>query len=156
MKIRFTLTILFVAISSSALFGQFSNRQATENSGNAESGIYGLLSFRKGGMQITGLRLFYEMSLSEISPDLFFTWGYGGHAGFVITDNLTLFGEDYYFKGDRFLPLIGIDGWAGLEYRFSTIPLSLGLNLKPSMELTFPSFVSLKPFDIAFSCAYTF
>ncbi len=170
MKKVFTIALFLLVISSFQAMGQFSHRQAgvrmgvtsgiymqnTEQAGNAESGIYGLLSFRKKGLQFTGMRLFYETSLSEISPDLFLTWGYGGHAGFVITDNLTLFGEDYYFADERFLPLVGIDVWGGLEYRFSTIPLTLGLNLKPYLELTFPSFLTFKPYDIGFSVAYTF
>lgn len=133
------------------LFIQFS-----ESIGSAETGMFGMVSFRKNGIQVTGLRIFYETSLSEISPDLYFTWGYGGHAGFVITERLSMFGESYYFQGERFLPLIGIDGWAGLEYRVQTIPLTVGLNLKPFFEITFPSFVSFVPVDLGLSVAYRF
>jgi hypothetical protein len=170
MKNKFTLALIIILGSTTISSGQYLNRQAglrsgvtgglfiqySESSGNAETGLYGLLSFRENGLQVTGLRIFYETSLSEVSPDLYFTWGYGGHAGFVITNRLTFLGERYYFRGDRFCPLIGIDAWAGLEYRFTTIPLSLGLNIKPYIELTFPSFVSIVPVDLGISVAYTF
>jgi len=170
MKNKITLALIIILGSTTISSGQYLNRQAglrsgvtgglfiqySESVGNAETGLYGLLSFRENGLQVTGLRIFYETSLSEVSPDLYFTWGYGGHAGFVITNRLTFLGERYYFRGDRFCPLIGIDAWAGLEYRFTTIPLSLGLNIKPYIELTFPSFVSIVPVDMGISVAYTF
>ncbi|MBM3421053.1 MAG: hypothetical protein FJY11_07955 [Bacteroidetes bacterium] len=136
---------------SGGLFIQF-----TENSGTAETGLFGMLSFRKNGLQVTGLKLYYETSLSEVAPDLFFVWGYGGHGGFMITDNIRFFGETYLFRGERFLPLVGIDAFAGLEYRFSTIPLAIGLNIKPWIEFTFPSFITFVPVDLGLNIAYRF
>lgn len=130
--------------------------QYTENAGTAETGLFGMLSFRNNGIQVTGLKLYYETSLSEVAPDLFFVWGYGGHGGFVITDNVRFLGETYWFRGERFCPLVGIDGFAGLEYRFSTIPLSIGLNIKPWIEFTFPSFVNFVPVDLGLNIAYRF
>ncbi|MDX9928859.1 MAG: hypothetical protein RBS37_03305 [Bacteroidales bacterium] len=166
----FTLITLLLLVAGSHAEGQNYYRQAglrsgqaggvfiqlTESTGTAEAGMLGMVSFRKNGLQATGLRVFYETSLSEVSPSLWFTWGYGGHAGFFYTDNLTLFGERYYFSGNKFCPLIGIDGWAGLEYMFETIPLTIGMNVKPMIELTFPSFVSFLPVDIGVSIAYQF
>jgi hypothetical protein len=170
MKKKITLALVILLGASATINAQYLNRQAgirsgttgglfiqySEPAGNAERGLYGLLSFRKNGLQVTGLRIFYETSLSEASPELFFIWGYGGHAGFVITDNLNFFGEKFYFRGERFCPLVGVDVWAGIEYRFPTVPLSVGLNLKPYLELTFPSFVSIVPVDLGISIGYTF
>ncbi|MBE0674594.1 MAG: hypothetical protein IH591_08035 [Bacteroidales bacterium] len=170
MKKTVFLTALLFTLCSIAANSQYYNRQAglrsgtsggifiqySDASGTAENGFFGMLSFRKNGLQVTGLRIFYETSLSEVSPDLYFTWGYGGHAGFMITDHLSFLGEEYYLRGERFCPLIGIDGWAGLEYRFQTIPLSLGLNLKPWLEITFPSFISFMPVDLGMTIAYRF
>ena len=130
--------------------------QVTGKAGTAEIGYNAMLSFSNSGLQLTGLRIIYESALDNISPDLYVAWGYGGHAGFVYTDHLGFLGERYDFSGDRFCPLIGADGWAAVEYRFRDIPLNLSLNLKPYVELTFPSFVRLMPGDIGISVSYVF
>jgi hypothetical protein len=130
--------------------------QATEQTGNAETGYLAMLSFRNNGVQFTGLRVIYETSLDEISSDLYLGWGYGGHAGFVVTDNLRFLGRDYYFRSERFCPLLGVDGWGTIEYRFRSVPLALSLNLKPYIELTIPSFIRIMPGDLGISISYTF
>jgi hypothetical protein len=130
--------------------------QLTSDAGNAEAGYNAMLSFNDDGIQLTGLRIVYETSLSDISPDLFFAWGYGGHAGFIYTDHLGFLGEKYYFQGRHFCPLFGADGWLSAEYRFRDIPLNVSLNIKPFVELTLPVFVKIKPADIGLSVSYVF
>jgi hypothetical protein len=130
--------------------------QGTTGAGTAEIGYSAMLGFNNNGIQLTGLRIIYETSLSEISPDLYFAWGYGGHAGFIITDHLGYFGERYNFGHDRFCPLLGADGWAAAEYRFHDIPLVISLNIKPFVELTIPAFVKIMPGDIGLSVSYVF
>ena len=158
--------ILFPAILS----GQMSTRQAGfrlgynsgifyqvgSEAGNAEIAYNAMLSFRKGGMQFTGLRIVYQTTLDGISPDLYFGWGYGGHLGFIYSDHVNYRGEDYYFHGERFCPLFGIDGWITTEYRIHEIPVNVSLNLKPFVELTIPSFVRIVPWDFAVSVSYVF
>ena len=130
--------------------------QVTGESGSAETGFMAMASFRNNGVQFTALRILYETTLDEISPDLYLGWGYGGHAGFIVTDNLRFMGNDYYFTGERFCPLFGIDGWGSLEYRFRSVPLVIGLNIKPFIELTIPSFIHIMPGDIGISVSYSF
>jgi hypothetical protein len=130
--------------------------QMTHETGNAETGFMGMLGFRNHGIQVTGLRVIYVTSLDEISPDLYLGWGYGGHAGFAVSDNIRFLGDRYYFRSERFCPLVGFDGWGTIEYRFRTIPMKISLNIKPYIELTFPSFINLMPGDIGISIAYTF
>jgi hypothetical protein len=168
-KICIIITILTLSFCNFAK-GQIAGRQAgirngpigglfyqvTEQTGNAETGYMAMVGFRKNGLQITGLRLFYEISLSEISPDFYLVWGYGAHAGFVITNQLSFLGEKYYFHSEKFCPLVGVDGWAAAEYRFRKIPLILSLNIKPYVELTTPSFVNVRPIDLGVSIAYSF
>jgi len=162
----FMLALLF----SADLSGQFTTRQAgvrigyrsgifyqvSSETGNAETGYNGMLSFNNDGVQFTGLKIVYENSLSGISPNLFFGWGYGGHAGFIYADHLRSMGEDYYFPDDRFCPLIGIDGWLTAEYRIRDIPVIVSLNLKPYFEITMPAFVRLMPGDFGISVSYVF
>jgi hypothetical protein len=168
-KFYFTLFVLVLA-SNSITKGQYGTRQAgfrmgyrsgifyqmTHEAGTAEIGYNAMLGFSHGGIQVTGLKVVYETSLSSISPDLFFSWGYGGHFGFVNTDHLQFLGETYYFYGDRFCPVFGVDGWLAAEYRIHDIPLNISLNLKPFVELTIPGFVRVIPYDFAFSVAYIF
>lgn len=126
------------------------------SSGTAETSFFAMISANRESLRATILRLTYETSLGEIADNLFFVWGYGGHAGFSVTDNTYSLGRKYQFEYTRFRPLIGIDGWAGLEFRFRTLPLTIGLNLKPYMELMFPGFINIVPGDVGLSFAYSF
>lgn len=130
--------------------------QLTRESGNAEVGYNAMLVFNNNGIQVTGLRIIYETALSNVSPDLFFAWGYGGHVGFIYTDHVRYFGERYSFQGNRFSPVLGADGWLAAEYRFRDVPINVSLNLKPFVELTIPSFVKIMPVDIGLSVSYVF
>jgi hypothetical protein len=130
--------------------------QVSQEAGTAEVGFNTLLSFKESGIQVTGLRIFYESSLDNISPNLLFSWGYGGHLGFSYSDHVRFMGEDYYYTNERFMPLFGADGWLALEYRIEDIPLTVSLNYKPFIELTIPAFVRVVPADFAFSIAYIF
>jgi hypothetical protein len=162
--------LLLVLSSFFTLSAQISTRQAgirlggrsgifyqvTSETGNAETGYNLMAGLRQGGLQLTGLKITYEDNLSNISPNLYLGWGYGGHAGFIYTNHLRSWGEEYYFQNHRFCPLIGIDGWLAAEYRIRDIPLIVSLNFKPNLELTFPAFIRLMPVDFAFSFSYVF
>jgi hypothetical protein len=170
MKLKFTAISIFIILPYMTLSAQFASRQAgirlgyqsgifyqtTSITGNAETGYNGMIGFRQGGLQITGLRIIYEDNLSNISPNLYLGWGYGGHAGFVISDHLRSFGEEYYFRSNRFCPLLGIDGWLAAEYRIRDIPVIVSFNVKPYFEITVPAFCRLMPADFAFSLSYVF
>ena len=170
MKKHLLFFLIFMNISTAVIWGQTGIRQAglrtgirsgifyqvTSDAGNAEIGYNALLSFSNNGLQLTGLRIIYETALTDISPDLFFAWGYGGHIGFIYTDHLGFLGERYRFERERFCPVIGADGWLSAEYRFRDIPLNISLNLKPYVELTVPSFVKIMPGDIGISVSYVF
>ena len=132
--------------------------QVSQEAGNSEIAFNGLLSFNNSGFQATGLKVIYETSIGDISPNLVFAWGYGGHVGFIYTDHLRFMGEDYYFRDDhdRFCPLIGVDGWVAAEYRITDIPLNISLNVKPYVELVYPSFLKVVPWDFAVSISYVF
>jgi hypothetical protein len=130
--------------------------QTSSVAGNTNAAFNAMLSFRRNGIQFTGLRIIYETTLNGISPDLYLGWGYGGHLGFVYSDHLKFRGDDYYFYGERFCPLVGIDGWITAEYGIREIPVNISLNLKPFVELTTPSFVRIVPWDFALSISYVF
>jgi len=124
--------------------------------GNNPVDFNAMLGFNNNGLQLTLMRIIYETSISDISPDLYFAWGYGGHAGFIVTDHIRYMGENYNFATERFCPVLGADGWAAVEYRFRDIPLILSLNVKPFVELSIPAFVKIMPADIGISISYIF
>jgi hypothetical protein len=161
----FTFTLIFPLVN-----GQYSNRQAglrigyrggiyyqvTREAGNAEIGYNAMLGFSNQGVQLTGLRIVYEKSLSRITPELFFAWGYGGHVGFGYAERTEYYGDPDGFYRKQFCPVIGADGWLAAEYRFEDVPLILSLNLKPFIELAIPSYVRFMPADLGLSISYVF
>lgn len=105
--------------------------------------IEGILSsgWMYRGTRITGL---YEwQKLISGANGLYWFVGVGAHVGF--------YNERYWYKGDckdgeyeykgvRYncdgtRAVIGIDGIIGLEYKFQELPFTIGLDLKPSIDL---------------------
>jgi len=168
-KFYFTFFILTLVFSS-VIYGQLSSRQAglragyrgglfyqlSHESGNAEIAYNAMIGFSDGGIQITGLKIIYEKSLSSISPDLFFAWGYGGHAGFVYADQPRFYTDSYNIRRRLFCPVGGVDGWLDAEYRVREVPLNVSLNLKPFVEIVIPASVRFMPLDLAISVSYVF
>lgn len=130
--------------------------QMNSKAGNAEIGYHALLSFNNHGLQVTGLKIIYGAELTEISPDLYLSWGYGGHLGFVNVYTDKFDRDGLYYQHRQFCPVAGIDGWGSAEYRFRDIPLNISLNLKPYIEIAFPQYVRFMPLDLALSVSYVF
>jgi hypothetical protein len=124
--------------------------------GNAERSFYAMLSADNSSLRLTVMRLTYEMTMSEISDNLYLVWGYGGHAGFSVNDHTYFLGRKYQFEYERFRPVAGVDVYGGLEYRFMGMPMTIGLSLKPYVEIMVPGFVSIKPGDLGLSFGYRF
>jgi hypothetical protein len=116
----------------------------------------GLLSFRRGGLQLTALRQHIQPALFEFSEDFYFLYGFGGHLGFNYTDNYFFMFHEYNYSQKRFSPLVGMDGYLGLEYHISAVPIQIGLDLKPFFEFSIFEFFRIVPWDCAFSVKYTF
>jgi len=116
-----------------------------------------LLSFRQAGMQFTVLRQVHETTLAEYANNFFLVYGYGGHVGYYFTDRYrTAYWNEIYYPYRRFSPLIGVDGYAALEYRFETIPISLAIDYKPFFEVSMYQFFRLQIWDFAFAFKYRF
>ncbi len=169
MKNSSAVLLLIVLMLSGKAEAQFTTRQVgvrsgyrsglfaqiTREAGNAESGYCAIVSFNKG-IQLTGLKVIYESSISRISPDLYLAYGFGGHAGFTYTNHYGFMGETYYFESYRYCAGVGADGWIAAEYRFHEVPINISLNLKPFVEITVPSFVRVVPWDMGISVSYVF
>ena len=121
-----------------------------------EIGIETILSFRRGGMQVSLLREKFVPTLIEFSDNLILGFGFGGHVGFMYTDYQKFMFEDYYYPDKQFLPLIGFDGYFGIEYVFRKFPLAISLDCKPFFEINIKGMVQLNPFDVGLAVKYWF
>jgi len=118
-----------------------------------------LLSFRNQGLQFTGLKEFHNPDAFDWCEELSFIYGFGAHVGFESWyDNVYHYenGNQHYYSDHQTGPVIGLDGLAATEYTIPTIPLVVGLEVKPYFNLFGENFFHLQPFDFAFTVKYTF
>lgn len=114
------------------------------------------LSFRNEGLQFNLFRQVHEeMEMTE-NGTIYFVFGYGAHAGFYYTDRYNVLFREIYFGRDVFSPLLGIDGYAAIEYRMYDTPISFGLSFKPFMELSLKQIVGVNMWDFGFTFKYRF
>lgn len=117
-----------------------------------------LLSTRRHGLQLTGLKEFHRPDVFDAGEELSFVYGVGAHVGFESWDKY--YREDFYpylrYSERRTGPIAGLDALAGLEYAIPTIPLVAGIEAKPYFNLFGEDFFDLEVFDFAFTLKYTF
>lgn len=117
-----------------------------------------LLSFREGGMQLTGLMEVYKPVMISYHDQFFMYYGAGVHVGYTRyhhnrwRDDLK-YGSYYY---PRTRPVLGADVIVGIEYRIEQIPFTIGLDYKPFFELFGQQFFRLSFSDFAFNIKYNF
>jgi len=121
-----------------------------------ETAVEGILSFKRGGIQITVLHQIHEPALFEFSDNLYFVYGYGGHFGYSFSKKFNFFFNKYYYEEDTFYPIIGMDAFLGLEYQIRDFPFVVSFDYKPFFEFSIPRFFKINLGDFAFSFKYTF
>jgi len=115
-----------------------------------------LLSFRSQGTQFHLLRQNHqELHLTE-DGSINLVYGFGTHLGFYYSDSYTVFFQDINYGRRVFSPVLGADGFVGIEYRFHEIPLSFGLNYKPYMEVSLRQIFGINLWDFGFTFKYRF
>jgi hypothetical protein len=123
---------------------------------NPELAYEGLMSFRGNGLQFTILRQHFEPALWHISNGFFATYGYGGHLGFTNSQTHRHLFKTVHRSDDRFSPLVGLDGYLGIEYHFPGIPVQAGLDYKPFFEFSLRQYFQMSAWDLAFTLKYKF
>ncbi len=154
-KILLTLTfVLFITLSSSAqdyntgvgLRLGFSNGLTIKHFLGDRSAVEGILVTRWRGFEISGL---YELHNQAFDVEnLRWYFGGGGHIGFWNGDN-TPWGE-----AATNYTIVGIDGILGIEYSFREVPINIGLDWKPEVNIT--GFAGFWGDGGALSIRYTF
>ena len=169
-KIKYMKGFLFIIISfiSISSFGQ-NYMQAIGVRGGTTSGITyrqkmdenkayeGILTIRDRGMIVTALRTKCTPRSKDYSDNLFFCVGYGIHGGFEYTNRyrFMVFGELIY-PTKKMTPLLGVDGYLGMEYRIKELPFIFGLDYKPYIEFSTRQFFNMNIGDVAFAVKYRF
>jgi len=121
-----------------------------------EQAIEGMFSVGRRGVRITLLKEHSWPALGHISENLFFKYGYGAHAGFRYIDRYRVLNRTYELDEYMFVPLIGLDGMIGIEYRFPRFPVLVGVDIKPYFEYSTVQIFSLYLNSIGLSIKYRF
>lgn len=164
MKHFIIITLLFISVQAS---GQDFMKSAGIRGGltsgisfrgylNPELAYEGLLSFRGNGLQFTVLRQHFEPALWQINDGFFVSYGYGGHLGFTNSHTYWHLFRTVHQENKKFSPLLGLDGYLGIEYHFMGIPVQVGLDYKPFFEFSLYQYFQLSVWDFAFTLKYIF
>jgi hypothetical protein len=115
-----------------------------------------LLSGRKHGVQLTGMKEFHNPDAFNFDDGFSFIYGFGAHAGFEswYVDNHS--DIDVWRRERHSGPVAGLDALAAVEYTIPQIPLVVGIEAKPYFNLFGENFFQLQPFDFALTVKYTF
>lgn len=95
---------------------------------NDKNAVEGIVAFYKG-INVTGL---YEWQMPKVFKvdQLDWYFGVGAHVGFWDKSKEPYNEEDGGTQG-----VIGVDGVIGLEYNFAEVPIGIGLDARPIVNL---------------------
>jgi hypothetical protein len=138
--ISFTLVVFFVAFANAQDYrtgigvrgGLFTGLTLKHFIGS-KAAIEGLFETRWSGLGITGL---YEIHNNAFDVDrLNWYYGFGGHIGFYNGNNTP------WGKVSTTYSVIGVDGILGIEYNIKEIPINIGIDWKPTINIVgYPGF----------------
>jgi len=116
----------------------------------------GLVSYRDNGAVFTAIRQKHK----EIGMDKFGNWeflyGFGPHAGFYFTDSYRVLFREIYFGRKLFTPVLGMNGYLGIEYQLVNTPVSFGCSFKPFMEISLKQLFGVNFWDFGLNVRYRF
>ncbi|MBN2612728.1 MAG: hypothetical protein JXB00_14320 [Bacteroidales bacterium] len=110
----------------------------------------------KDGLRFRIMRQFFQPAFNELSDNLYFTYGYGAHAGISRYSNYKFLTRNYSLSDRTVGPLIGLDAYLGLEYNVREYPLIIELSFIPFFEFSTNRFFYILLDDTAISIKYKF
>lgn len=114
-----------------------------------------LLSGRDRGLQLHALKEYHMYDLFDFTNQLVFVYGGGVHAGYQRWD-VQHYNNNFSWYATKTSMIAGVDGLAALEYVFYEVPISVGLEVKPYIDLFGRETFDLQLFDFAFTVKYLF
>ncbi len=125
-----------------------------------EEAIELLLSGRNDGLQLTGLYQFHKPMDWNFTDRIYLNYGVGGHFGYERQRSIRIFfdpfGQTEVGNRNRHQFTMGIDALVGLEYRWLTVPMTIGFDLKPYFDFVGMRSTRLIFWDSALSFKYIF
>ncbi len=116
----------------------------------------GQFSYRDKGAIFTVIRQQHrEMGIDKFG-NWDFVYGFGPHAGFYFTDSYRILFREIYFGRNIFTPVIGMDGYMGIEYQLVNLPVSFGVNFQPFMEISLKQLFGINLWDFGITAKYRF
>lgn len=114
-----------------------------------------LLSSRNRGVQFHALYEMHQYGPFGIPENFVLFYGFGAHVGYEQWNVVTYAGTQK-ITGTRGSLLVGVDAVGGMECRFPAVPIALGIELKPYIDLFGKNPIRFQPFDFAFTAKYLF
>lgn len=163
---NFYITIILLCLSPS-VFSQFYNKEVGIRGGYSSGITFRVnleedlsyeaqLSYRDNG----GIFAMFRQQHREIGIDRLGNWnfiyGFGVHAGFYYTDSYKILFREVYFGREIFTPVLGMDGYVGIDYKLVDIPMSFGVSFQPFMEISLKQIFGINLWDFGFSVRYRF
>lgn len=118
-----------------------------------------MITFRKRGIQATALAEFHNPAFERSTPNFTWFWGLGAHLGYRKHQqcSVTIDGTSQLSVCERKIrPDIGVDALIGLDYTFYQVPLVLGLEYKPYINILDDNLINFHMLDFAFTITYAF
>ncbi len=120
-----------------------------------------LLGSRKGGMHLTGTFQFNKpLNLSK-NETFFIYYGGGAHLAFqdyqtkVLDSSMPSPSGEFHYENQPYFAM-GVDGIIGIEYRFLTAPITIGLDIKPYFTFIGFRYTDANFWDTSLSVKYVF
>ncbi len=167
LTVFFALVLLTIAGSAQDYKTGLGFRLGGINSGltvkhftGSTTALEGIVGFARHSLSITGL---YEKHQAfPNAAGLKWFYGLGGHVGFFQGDYSYGYYRYYKYKGNKVIvydddvytsrTYLGVDFIIGLEYKFNGAPITIGLDVKPQIDIV-PGFYGY--FDGALTFRFT-
>jgi len=159
--------ILFLLGLSSSVFSQFYVKEVGLRGGYSSGITFRVnleedlsyeaqLAYRDQGAIFTMIRQQHlEIGMDRLG-NWDFIYGFGAHAGFYFTDHYRILFRKIYFGHEVFTPVIGMNGYVGIDYKLVDIPMSFGVSFQPFMEISLKQVFGLNLWDFGFNVRYRF
>jgi len=114
------------------------------------------LCYRNRGTIVNMFRLKHKEIGMDRHGNWEFIYGLGVHAGFYYTDSYRVFFKEIYYGSELFTPVLGVDGYLGIDYNMEALPVSFGLSFQPHMELSLMQIFGVNFWDFGLHVRYKF
>jgi hypothetical protein len=122
--------------------GGYENGLTVKHFISSNTAIEGILGFRPGGFALTGLYQKHATAFDVQSLKWFY--GFGAHIGGIGKGkSYKRHGEDRLYNNSGIL--LGADAILGLEWLIPDLPITLGADLHPRLELLNGTFIDIEP-----------